>query len=75
MFEQAIRASHAMQLTARRHHGALVPALSGCRTCRTVQMIAAPALGGCNRCENELTVPSSAESRGGSLKALGAPER
>jgi hypothetical protein len=72
MFEQAVQASQAMQLTAQQGQGMLIPALSSCRACQTAQMIAAPVLGRCKHCGGELTVLSSAEPQGGTLKAPGA---
>ncbi len=75
MFEHAVNVSQAMQLTARQGYGTLVPALCGCRACRVAQMIGTPALGRCHRCGDELTVLSSAEARGGSLKVLDVPAR
>ena len=72
MFEQAVQASEAMHKAAQRGDRALIPALSGCRACRTVQMIAAPVLGLCNDCGAELTVLGSAESQGRTLQAPGA---
>jgi hypothetical protein len=59
MLEQAVQASEAMRRAAQLSHGALIPALSGCRTCGTVQMIAAPALGLCEDCGAELTLLSN----------------
>jgi hypothetical protein len=59
MFEQAVQASQAMQLTAQQGQGMLIPALSSCRACRAVQMIAAPVLGRCKHCASELTVLNS----------------
>ena len=61
MFAQAVQVSEAMQQAAQQGNGALIPALSGCRACQTVQMIAAPVLGRCKDCEAELTVLSTAE--------------
>jgi hypothetical protein len=60
MFEQAIQASEAMRA---QNQGTLIPALSGCRACGTMHMIAAPVLGVCEDCGGELTVPSGAELR------------
>jgi hypothetical protein len=52
MFEQAVEASEAM----RQNRNTLVPAMCGCRTCRTVEMIASPALGRCVGCGTEMEI-------------------
>ena len=62
MFEQAVQTSEAMRQAERQGRGALIPALSGCRACQTVQMIAAPVLGLCSDCGAELTVLGSGEN-------------
>ena len=59
MFEQAVQASEA----GRQANATLIPALSGCRSCWTTQMIAAPALGVCEDCGADLTVRGSAEPK------------
>ena len=63
MFEQAVRASEAMQRAAQGRQ-ILMPALSGCRTCRTAEVTAAPVLGRCGTCGAELAVLSTAELPG-----------
>jgi hypothetical protein len=60
MFDQAVEASEAMRESAGRTSGALIPALCGCISCGTVQMIAAPTLGICGDCGADLT-PVSAD--------------
>ena len=55
MFEQAVQVSEAMQRAAQGGR-ALIPALSGCPTCRTARMIASPVLGVCEDCGGQLTV-------------------
>jgi hypothetical protein len=61
MFDQAVRASEAMQDAAHGGVRRLLPALAGCTTCRTVQMIATPMLAPCSDCGAELDVRSSTE--------------
>lgn len=56
MFGQAIQASEAMRQAERLGAGKLLPALSGCRSCGMVQMIAAPALDVCPRCATPLRI-------------------
>lgn len=60
MFDQAVEAGEAMRESAGITSGALIPALCGCVSCGTVQMIAAPALGVCSDCGADLT-PISAD--------------
>ena len=76
MFAQAVRTSEAMQEAAQSRGGALLPAVSGCRVCKTVQVIAAPALSLCKDCGAELTLLGSSEPQGlASMHARGMPER
>lgn len=56
MFGQAIQANEAMRQAERLGAGKLLPALSGCRSCGMVQMIAAPALDLCPTCGTQLRV-------------------
>lgn len=52
MFERLVQASDAM----REANASLLPALSGCLACDTVQVIASATLGTCSDCGAELTV-------------------
>ena len=61
MFEQAVQASEATRQAARQSNGALTPALSGCSSYRTTQMIAAAAFSNCEDCGRELTVLDTSE--------------
>ena len=65
-FDAAVRVSEAMQRAAAQGAGALNPALSGCRDCDIVQMIAAPTPGVCDDCGAELQVLED----GGSARPL-----
>jgi hypothetical protein len=62
MLEQAVQAGEAMRLAALHSHETLIPALSGCRTCRTARMITAPVLGVYKDCGAELTLLSGSNS-------------
>ena len=63
MFEEAVRASEAISHAAGAGAGALVPALSGCRSCGTLQMIAAPRLAACVGCGAPFEVLEPADTR------------
>jgi hypothetical protein len=54
MFEQAIRASEAMQLASQQGDGTLIPALCHCQTCDATQMVSSPVLGTCTHCGSRL---------------------
>jgi hypothetical protein len=54
MFDQAVEASEAVRESTGLTSGALIPALCGCLSCGTVQMIAAPVLGVCSECGADL---------------------
>jgi hypothetical protein len=56
MFESVLRHSEAMSAAGETGGGTLIPALSGCPSCRTIQMIAAPVLGVCPECGGPLSV-------------------
>jgi hypothetical protein len=55
MFERLVETSEAMRDVEKR----LIPALSGCRDCKTLQAIASPVLGTCPDCGTELAVISA----------------
>ena len=63
MFEQAIRASEAMQLASQQRDGTLVPALCRCQACDAAHMISAPALGTCTHCGGQLADTSERTRR------------
>lgn len=67
MFDQAVKASEAVRESAGLSSGALIPALCGCVTCGTVQMIAAPAPGVCDDCGAALTAVGAGQPTGGAI--------
>jgi hypothetical protein len=72
MFESVVRHSEAMRAAGETGGGTLIPALSGCRSCRTIQMIAAPVLGVCPECGGPLSVLDRTDAPGGDAQALQA---
>ncbi len=72
MFEQAVQVSQALEQARGQDLGALIPALSGCERCQTVQMVTAPMLGACHDCGAELALLSDAELRGAGQSTLRA---
>ena len=54
MFDRAVQASEAMKQAVQHARVLLIPARSTCRTCKSVQMIAAPVLGECRHCGAQL---------------------
>jgi hypothetical protein len=59
MFDQAVAASQAMHQSIGCQEAALIPALCGCVTCGSVQMITSPVLGTCEPCGLALTLVSA----------------
>jgi hypothetical protein len=54
MFETLVTCSEAVRQSAQAGAGALIPALSGCRTCGKARLISAPILGTCLDCGTDL---------------------
>jgi hypothetical protein len=50
MFEQAVQASEALRKTEYK----LIPALAGCISCKTAEMISSPVLARCEGCGGEM---------------------
>jgi hypothetical protein len=67
MLERLVLASEAMRAAG----ASLLPAMSGCRNCGTMRVIASPVLGVCPDCGDEFTVLPAESS---SIRGSGVPE-